>query len=152
MYLGEIWPRKGMRLSEAGGRFSHGHISWVTSFFSCCFRGPVAEAPPEHCVKKTWVKNGLDGVFCCFRVFGRFSYLSYLGKKRDGIPFLGHCPILFRAQLPQNSKFKFESSLKAATTVRKRMSPITSAQSFCLTLFYSNTRTRRVCKAVCRRT
>ena len=40
--------------------------------------------------------------------------------------------ILFRAQLPQNSKFKFESSLKAATTVRKRISPITSAQSFCL--------------------
>ena len=76
VYLGEIWRRKGMRFSEAGGRFSHGHISRVTIFFSSFFRGPVAEGPPEYCVKKTWVKNGLDDVFSCFRVFGRFSYLS----------------------------------------------------------------------------
>ena len=65
-----------MRFSEAGGRFSHGHISWVTCFFSVFFRGPVAEGPPEHCVEKTRVENVLDGVFCCFRVFGHFSYYN----------------------------------------------------------------------------
>ena len=54
---------KGMRFSEAGGRFLHGHISRVTCFFPSFFRGPVAEGPPEHCGEKTWVKNGLDGVF-----------------------------------------------------------------------------------------
>ena len=74
-YLREIWPRKGMRFSEAGGHFSHGHISRVTCFFPVFFRGPVPEALPKHCVKKTWVENGSDGVFSCFRVLGHFSYL-----------------------------------------------------------------------------
>ena len=48
-----------------------------------------------------------------------------------------------------STKFKFESSLKAATTVRTRVSPIISAHSLCLTPFFSNTSTRRVCEVVC---
>ena len=48
-----------------------------------------------------------------------------------------------------STKFKFESSLKAATTVRTRVSPIISAHSLCLTPFFSNRSTRRVCEVVC---
>ena len=50
--------------------------------------------------------------------------------------------ILFRAA---STKFKIQVRIiveSSNTVVRKRMSPITGAQSFCLTLFYSNTRTR----------
>ena len=79
--LGEIWPRKGMRFSEAGGRFSYDHISRVTCFFSDVCRGPVAEPPPKHCVKETWVDNGLDGVFCFFRIFSQFSLPSSKNEK-----------------------------------------------------------------------
>ena len=74
-YLGEIWPRNGTRFWEAEGRFSHGHILRVIFFFSVLFRGPVAEGPPDHCVKKTRVENDLDGVFGGFCVLGHFLYL-----------------------------------------------------------------------------
>ena len=91
VYLGEIWPRKGMRFSEAGGRFSRCHISRVNLFFFSFFLGPDAEGPPERYVKKTRVENGLDGVFCCFPRFWSF-FVPSLGQKREGIPFLGLCP------------------------------------------------------------
>ena len=82
-----------MRFSEAGGRFSHGHISRVASFFSSFFRGPVAEAPPEHCVKKTRVKT----VWMVFFAVSAFLvvFRTFLRRKMRRYTFSGPLPFLF---------------------------------------------------------
>ena len=81
-----------MRFSEAGGRFSHGHISRVTSFFPSFFRGPVAEGLPKHCVKKPWVKNGLDGVFFAASAF-LVVFRTFLKQKTRRYTFSRPLPL-----------------------------------------------------------
>ena len=99
VYLGEIWPRKGIRFSEAGGRFSRCHISRVNLFFSF-FLGPDAEGPPERYVKKN---SGRKRSERCFLLFPRFwsFFVPSLGQKREGIPFLGLCPFFIICSPPE---------------------------------------------------
>ena len=79
-----------MRFSEAEGRFSHGQISRATCFFSVISRGPVAEGPPKHCVKKTWVENGLDGVLAVSAFLVIFR--TFLRQKTRRYTFSRHLP------------------------------------------------------------